>query len=269
MVKGAFAPQAALRLLFYCLAATATLLFVVKTLLSYLDGPGALTSLVAGVCGLVWTAQRFHSDRAKTEHEALLLQHRVFAAEVERAWERSHIHEAERRKDQRPAVVSTQGLQRSQATVRAAVPAAASGLAEGATLASKKAKKKRRKEEAEEDIFFVEDDLEAEVVQDLEDFLEHTQLRLALKKTADGLRQSQQKQEDRKKLLEERQQQLLQKAADAKAEAKKPRPPSAKALEPPHAAPKEKALEKEKAEEAAELARGRGGRGRGRGSGNV
>ncbi|CAE8704599.1 unnamed protein product [Polarella glacialis] len=244
MVKGAFAPQA-LRLLFYCLA--------------------------AGVCGLVWTAQRFHSDRAKTEHEpeALLLQHRVFAAEVERAWERSHIHEAERRKDQRPAVVSTQGLQRSQATVRAAVPAAASGLAEGATLASKKAKKKRRKEEAEEDIFFVEDDLEAEVVQDLEDFLEHTQLRLALKKTADGLRQSQQKQEDRKKLLEERQQQLLQKAADAKAEAKKPRPPSAKALEPLHAAPKEKALEKEKAEEAAELARGRGGRGRGRGSGTV
>jgi len=171
-------PQA-LRLLAYSLTGIGVFFILLHLLLTYVLGsPGMVTVVLTVVMSGVWIFQRSQQFRARNEQEALLMQHRAFAAEVERAWERSHAHEAERR---RPA----------SSTVP--VPTAQTA---GAESTAKKRKKKKSREDGEE-TFVVDDELEAEVVEDLEDFLQHSRLRQALKKTADDLRESQKRKEDK------------------------------------------------------------------------
>ncbi|CAE7354414.1 PIP5K4 [Symbiodinium sp. CCMP2456] len=170
-------PQA-LRLLAYSLTGIGVFFILLHLLLTYVLGsPGMVTVVLTVVMSGVWIFQRSQQFRARNEQEALLMQHRAFAAEVERAWERSHAHEAERR---RPA--STVPVPMTQTA--------------GAESTAKKRKKKKSREDGEE-TFIVDDELEAEVVEDLEDFLQHSRLRQALKKTADDLRESQKRKEDK------------------------------------------------------------------------
>eukprot|EP00435_Cladocopium_sp_Y103_P026686 s2074_g6.t1 len=183
MTKTINATQQSLRLLVYSLAGISVFFIVLRLLTTYVLGsPGMVTAALVLLVSLVWAAQRSQQFRAKNEQEALLMQHRAFAAEVERAWERSHANGLERRKAPNGVAVS--------------VPShTASSTAEGS---SKKRKKKKRAEDGDEETFIVDDELEAEVVEDLEDFLEHSRLRQTLKKTADELRVSQKRKEDKK-----------------------------------------------------------------------
>lgn len=182
MTKTINATQQSLRLLVYSLAGISVFFIVLNLLTTYVLGsPGMVTAALVLLVSLVWAAQRSQQFRAKNEQEALLMQHRAFAAEVERAWERSHANGLERRKAPNAVAVS--------------VPSHTASTAEGS---SKKRKKKKRTEDGDEETFIVDDELEAEVVEDLEDFLEHSRLRQTLKKTADELRVSQKRKEDKK-----------------------------------------------------------------------
>lgn len=182
MTKTINATQQSLRLLVYSLAGISIFFIVLRLLTTYVLGsPGMVTAALVLLVSLVWAAQRSQQFRAKNEQEALLMQHRAFAAEVERAWERSHANGLERRKAPTAVAVS--------------VPSHTASTVEGS---SKKRKKKKRTEDGDEETFIVDDELEAEVVEDLEDFLEHSRLRQTLKKTADELRVSQKRKEDKK-----------------------------------------------------------------------
>ncbi|CAK9075733.1 unnamed protein product [Durusdinium trenchii] len=153
-------------------------------------------------------------QRALGGPKALLMQHRAFAAEVERAWERSHSNDLERRKAPHREVPSSH--------------APAPGVrAVGETAEGSKKRKKKKRAESEE-TFIVDDELEAEVVEDLEDFLEHSRLRQTLKKTADELRVSQQRKDKKASGALE---------ADAK-KAPEPKVPPAKAKKDEEHAPK-------------------------------
>uniref|UniRef100_A0A7S4VVY0 Uncharacterized protein n=1 Tax=Alexandrium monilatum TaxID=311494 RepID=A0A7S4VVY0_9DINO len=79
-----------------------------------------------------------------------------------------------------------------------ASPATPATAAPSAAPTAKK-KKKKKVEEA----IVVEDELEAEVVEDLEDFLQHSRLRSALKSTAGVIRESQRRQEEKRQHQEE------------------------------------------------------------------
>lgn len=184
MTKTINATQQSLLLLVYSLAGISVFFIVLNLLTTYVLGsPGMVTAALVLLVSLVWAAQRSQQFRAKNEQEALLMQHRAFAAEVERAWERSHANGLERRKAPNAVAVS--------------VPSHTASTAEGS---SKKRKKKKRTEDGDEETFIVDDELEAEVVEDLEDFLEHSRLRQTLKKTADELRVSQKRKEDKKNI---------------------------------------------------------------------
>ncbi|CAJ1408381.1 unnamed protein product [Effrenium voratum] len=175
LMSKANATQQSLRLLAYSLAGISAFFILLHLLLTYvLGGPGMITVALVLAVSAIWVFQR-SQFRALGQQEELLMQHRAFAAEVERAWERSHAHDERRKGREAPA--------------QAHAPSA-----DGST--AKKRKKKKAREDDEE-TFIVDDELEAEVVEDLEDFLEHSRLRQALKKTADELRESQRRKEEK------------------------------------------------------------------------
>ena len=191
MTKTINATQQSLRLLVYSLAGISAFFITLRLLMTYVLGSqGMMTAASVLVVSLIWVAQSSQQFRAKGEQEALLMQHRAFAAEVERAWERSHANDLERRK------APHNHHNNHNHNHHTSVPSQATNAnAEGS---SKKRKKKKRAEEGDEETFIVDDELEAEVVEDLEDFLEHSRLRQTLKKTADELRLSQKRKEDKK-----------------------------------------------------------------------
>eukprot|EP00930_Biecheleria_cincta_P015413 TRINITY_DN12874_c0_g1_i1.p1 TRINITY_DN12874_c0_g1~~TRINITY_DN12874_c0_g1_i1.p1 ORF type:complete len:435 (+),score=131.53 TRINITY_DN12874_c0_g1_i1:25-1329(+) len=189
--------QASLRLLSLALGGAILVLMVVQLLSTYVLGAGALSLALGAAVFLFWQYQRSEQSRTKVEQEALLLQHQAFAAEVERAWERSHAHEAERRKVQNRTAARGSGESEVQ---QRSVPSQASSSSQPSSkavvppslgAAPKKKKKKKRDEDEEDEIFEVDDKLEAEVVDGLEDFLQHSRLRQTLKSTAQGMRESQ------------------------------------------------------------------------------
>eukprot|EP00931_Biecheleriopsis_adriatica_P117484 TRINITY_DN929_c0_g1_i2.p1 TRINITY_DN929_c0_g1~~TRINITY_DN929_c0_g1_i2.p1 ORF type:complete len:479 (-),score=118.71 TRINITY_DN929_c0_g1_i2:51-1487(-) len=189
MGKAPNATQQSLRLLAYSLGALAVLLFVVRVLLSYV--PGVLSFALVLVACLIWAMQRSENFKAKSEQEALLMQHRAFAQEVELAWERSH-HEAERRRGQSRHDAAGTASGRSD---KSAISSQRQSQEVDSSTSSRKKKKKKANED-DEDLFIVDDELEAEVVEDLEDFLQHSRLRQTLKKTAGDMRESQKRKEE-------------------------------------------------------------------------
>lgn len=198
-------------MLLQMLSVVGALLFVLKLVLSYLDTPGSATSAVTAVVVLLYSIVRFQQWRVASEEEALRQKHLSFASEVEREFLRSQ------REQKKPAAPPSS--QRTGGPPPA--PSAAPGAA--APAAPKKPKKKKPKDE--EDLVYVEDDLEAEVVEDLEDFLQHSRLRGKLKQTYDDLRQAQRRAEEKKQQEELRKQKLEQeRQAAEKLKEEKPAP---------------------------------------------
>merc|ERR1719240_1781315 len=111
-----------------------------------------MTSALVVLAGALAGFHKWRQWRGKVAQEALLTKHRSFFAEVERAWERSHPHLAEQERRRNRTRTSTEeeleelhdDHQESAAT-------------------AKKRKNKRR-----EEIVEVEDNFEAEVVEDIE-----------------------------------------------------------------------------------------------------
>eukprot|EP00913_Durusdinium_trenchii_P010058 g9438.t1 len=132
------ATQQSLRLLGLSLAGISAFFIILRLLLTYVLGsPGMVTAAVVSVISVLWAAQRSQHARARSEQEALLMQHRAFAAEVERAWERSHSNDLERRKAPHREVPSSH--------------APAPGVrAVGETAEGSKKRKKKKRAESEE-----------------------------------------------------------------------------------------------------------------------
>jgi len=192
MGKAANETQATLRLLGYALSVALIILIVVRLLSTYVIGNQSILSVtMVSATSLYWIWKRYQQTKWRSEQETLLAQHQSFAAEVERAWERSHTHDVERRR----------GATRSQPrgpNPDVEVPDRNGKSQQLEVEASTKKKKKKKKEDQEEEeIFFVDDDVEAKVVEDLEDFLQHSSLRQALKNTANGMRESQQRRQEK------------------------------------------------------------------------
>ncbi|CAJ1358967.1 unnamed protein product [Effrenium voratum] len=123
------ATQQSLRLLAYSLAGISAFFILLHLLLTYvLGGPGMITVALVLAVSAIWVFQR-SQFRALGQQEDLLMQHRAFAAEVERAWERSHAHDERRKGREAPA--------------QAHAPSA-----DGST--AKKRKKKKAREDDEE-----------------------------------------------------------------------------------------------------------------------
>mmetsp|Transcript_54537 Transcript_54537/g.97392 ORF Transcript_54537/g.97392 Transcript_54537/m.97392 type:complete len:319 (-) Transcript_54537:99-1055(-) len=193
MGKASNETQATLRLLCYALLAVIGLLVVVRLFSNYVIGKhGGLSVVLVPVTVLYWIWKRYHQTKSRSEQEALLAQHQSFAAEVERAWERSHTHDAERRR----APPRTQ--QRGDWDSTAELAKAKSSQLEAEAASTKKKKKKKKDDEEEEEVFYVDDAVEAKVVEDLEDFLGHSRLRQALKNTANDMRESRQRRQEKK-----------------------------------------------------------------------
>mmetsp|Transcript_46354 Transcript_46354/g.110374 ORF Transcript_46354/g.110374 Transcript_46354/m.110374 type:complete len:530 (+) Transcript_46354:64-1653(+) len=179
--SSANAAQANLRLLFSTLACIGGVLWTLRKVLAFLDSPGVASAVAVAVISTVVVLHKWQQRLAKAAQEALLLQHQSFYAEVEQAWSRSHPAEVERR---------CEG-DSTEAKSAAAVPQTAR-------------RRRRARSKEEEETIEVEDDLEAEFVEDLEDFLQHSRLRGTLKKATEDRRHSQQRQQERQQLQEQR-----------------------------------------------------------------
>lgn len=177
-------------LLCQLLVGVGILLCVIKLLFGALKTPGVFSSVTFLLVGLLWAAIRCRQWYGKAEQEALLQQHQVFAAEVDRAYWRSNQHEVERR--QQRATRQPGESPRVEASPK--VPPEVVDE----TLKKRKTKKKKSAQET----FVVEDELEAELVEGVEDFLQHARLRNFLKQTTDDVRQSHKRQEEKKQNLE-------------------------------------------------------------------
>eukprot|EP00427_Karlodinium_veneficum_P042110 CAMPEP_0169250334 /NCGR_PEP_ID=MMETSP1016-20121227/36893_1 /TAXON_ID=342587 /ORGANISM="Karlodinium micrum, Strain CCMP2283" /LENGTH=474 /DNA_ID=CAMNT_0009331335 /DNA_START=162 /DNA_END=1583 /DNA_ORIENTATION=+ len=157
---------------------------------------------------------------SQAQQDAQVSEHRAFFAEVERAWERSHPERVERRHRERVKEFD-QGpwdYRDNQKSVPARVQ-------EQIDIEASK-KKKRKGKKNEEDIVVVDDELEAEMVEDVEDFLLHSRLRDKIKGAAEDVRERQRRQEEKQRHLDERKRK-------AEEEKDQPKLPEVKGLPPP------------------------------------
>eukprot|EP00927_Polykrikos_kofoidii_P026573 TRINITY_DN23638_c0_g1_i1.p1 TRINITY_DN23638_c0_g1~~TRINITY_DN23638_c0_g1_i1.p1 ORF type:complete len:567 (-),score=128.39 TRINITY_DN23638_c0_g1_i1:25-1539(-) len=190
-----------------------------------LDSPGLQTSVALAAAAGFSLYHRMRQWKSSTTQEELLVQHQTFFAEVERASERSRSQgSTERRRGDVPMSAAEKPLPTVACSHVVAKPSGARPTAARATAASasrvvttqtgeqaqapasssKKKKAKKRAKEEEEDIVEVEDDVEADMVEDLEDFLRHSRLRDTIKKAASDVRDGHRKQEERAQQQEER-----------------------------------------------------------------
>lgn len=209
----------AVKMLFYSISGLGLVLWLLRLVGSYLDSPGVASSLAIFVTLVYCGYKRWHEWTSQEKQDAQISEHRAFFAEVERAWERSHPERVERRHRERVREFE-QGAwdyrdnEKPTPVVKEPVQ----------SDTSKKKKKKGKK--SQDDIVVVDDEVEADMVEDVEDFLLHSRLRDKLKGAAEDVRERQRRQE-------EKQQQLEDRRRKAEEEKNRPKEPEVKKGLPP------------------------------------